>query len=126
MRHKKQFSVASCRVLQPQSSVNWGDPSLWLKNAFARETPDLFLLTGGLLCRLFRGRFLPCLRLGFVFFGRGIFNLLRFLFLLGEVGSFKALAAECDLGDADRGKGLTVSAQFLVLLLALVMKHENF
>ena len=74
------------------------------------------------LCRTFRR-----LRLDFgcVFYLDRL-DLLWFCFFLREVGSGEFLAAVGDLGDADRGISLAMSAQFLVLLFAFVMEDQNF
>ena len=55
---------------------------------------------------------------GLTFFGFGFF--------LREVGGGEFLAVVGDLGDADRGVSLAMSAQLLVLLLALVVEDQNF
>src|SRR5579862_5557057 len=77
---------------------------------------------------LFRGGFLggSFRRLCFWFVGLDGFYLLRLRFLLGKVGSFEALSANGDLGDAHGGEGLAMAAQFLVLLLALVVEDQDF
>src|SRR5579862_3344515 len=89
----------------------------------------LFLLfRGRLFGRFFRGGFLggSFRRLCFWFVGLDGFYLLRLRFLLGKVGSFEALSANGDLGDAHGGEGLAMAAQFLVLLLALVVEDQDF
>ena len=95
-------------------------PPTELTSSWARLLGSL--LGSGLLL----GRTL--LRLGFCFrrFVFGRLHLLRLGFLLRQLGSLEALTAERDLGDADGGVRLTVSAQFLVLLLALVVEDQDF
>ncbi len=55
----------------------------------------------------------------------GRLHLLRLGFLLGQLGSLEALPAKSDLGDAHRGVCLPMSAQLLVLFLALVVENQN-
>src|SRR5579872_2520825 len=89
---------------------------------------QLFLLrsflSGLLRCSLlFRRRLLGlCCRL--VFFGRCL-HLLRLGFFLRQIGSFEALSAKGDLGNAHGREVLPVPAQLLVLLLALVMEDQD-
>src|ERR1051326_2579267 len=89
---------------------------------------QLFLLRSflsGLLwcCLLFRCRLLG-LRLRLVLFGRR-FHLLRLGFFFRQIGSFEALTAKGDLGNAHGREVLPVPAQLLVLLLALVMGEQD-
>src|SRR5208337_2474438 len=89
---------------------------------------SLFLLRCSLLrCALLRSSLLLSgLRSRFSFV---LFLVRCSLFHLGllfrQLRSFEALPVKSDLGDAHRGIGLPVSAQFLVLLLALVMENQN-
>src|SRR5579864_4096551 len=53
------------------------------------------------------------------------FHLLRLRFLLGQLGSLEALAVKSDLRDANRRICLAMAAEFLVLLLALVVEYED-
>ena len=66
-------------------------------------------------------------------FGRPVFTsavsagcLLHLRLLLRKLGRLELLPVESDLGDADGGVVLAMSAQLLVLLLALVMENEDF
>src|SRR5215469_8805276 len=100
-----------------------------VQDAFAPagdDAGDLLLFRGFFRC-LLGGRLLLRLRSCLVLFfdGRRL-HLLRFRFLLRKIGSLEALSAESDLGDADRGEWLAMSAKLLVLLLALVVKDQNF
>src|SRR5580700_7408856 len=103
-------------------------------DAFVRQVLLLYLL-------LLRSRLLRCLFRRSLLLGRALmrrrfcrwcfglslsrFHLLRLRFLLGQFRSLEALPAKSDLSNAHRGVRLTVSAQLLVLLLALVVEHQD-
>src|ERR1700733_277611 len=52
-------------------------------------------------------------------------SLLRLRLLFLERGSLEALPVKCNLSNAHGSVGLPVSAQLLILLLALVMENQN-
>src|SRR5437868_476788 len=86
------------------------------------------LLLAGFLGSLFRSRFLLCrclLGLRLVLFCSFGFHLLRLRFFLWKIRSLEALPAKGNLRDAHGGKVLPMPAQFLVLLLALVMENQD-
>src|SRR5580693_5114455 len=107
-------------ALNPKSSA--GGPPAVARESFPRK---LFLLWRGLLLRVSLDRLCPSL--SFVFFlvlvrGR---SLLYLRLLLRQLGSFEALPIKSNLSNTHRGVGLPVSAQLLVLLLALVVENQN-
>ncbi len=53
------------------------------------------------------------------------FSFLRFRFFLRKLGGGEFLPIDRDLSDTDRCVSLSMSAKFLVLLFALVMKNQN-
>src|SRR5579863_9595622 len=89
---------------------------------------QLFFLCRRFLCGFFRScllaRALFSLRCGFVRL-RLCFHLLGLRCLLWKIRSLEALAAKSDFSDPHSGVRLPMPAQFLVLLLALVMENQN-
>src|SRR6202158_5641117 len=77
--------------------------------------------------RLLRDRFLrsfPRPRRSLHLFA-ALVRLLHLLLFFRKLGRFKRLPIKSDLGDADRGIVLPVSAQLLVLLLAFVVEDQD-
>src|SRR5580700_11136243 len=111
--------LCAISVLSSQLSVPRQDPE-------ADVCMKLFLLRRFLRSLLGGGLFLGLrLRRGLVIFRLNRFQFLRLRFFLRQIRSLETLSAESDLGDAHRRKRLPVSAQFLVLLLALEVEDKN-
>src|SRR5271165_260626 len=117
MRHKNQFSVASSQFSVPR--FMWGQPPSAVQAG--KSSPERLLL--------FRRALLPS-RLLLRSLGwrrlRALRRLLHFLFFLRQLRSLERLPVKSDLGDAHCREILPVPAQFLVLLLALVVEDEDF
>src|SRR5262245_11154723 len=83
----------------------------------------LFLGRSFLSRRFLRYLFLRGSLVGLRLYGYG---LLCFGLFLRKLGSLEGLAIEGDFGDAHRAERLAMTAQLLVLLLALVVEDDDF